>query len=212
MKRLPWTTLSQRRKALGLTQSDLAKAEMTQSLISQIERGRVMPSEKSLRYLAARLNLNPEQVVTEWAPWRDRAGARDRLWVCVLTADEPTMLGVLERHGEFLVPFEMCVYKAFAAALRGDVQAADQWLTRAWAWTPHKMENGPSVHSDLSKSQVSHANREADGFAGAWTKSDRARAMVAEAKVQALLCTRLGRAEAAHHWQGKVYERMQETV
>lgn len=43
------------RKALKLTQTDLAGSEMTKSMLSQIENNLAMPSMKNLQYLASRL-------------------------------------------------------------------------------------------------------------------------------------------------------------
>ncbi|WP_254760932.1 helix-turn-helix domain-containing protein [Ectobacillus ponti] len=47
------------RKAKGLTQTELAGAELTKSMLSQIENGKAEPSMKTLRYLADQLGCEP---------------------------------------------------------------------------------------------------------------------------------------------------------
>jgi transcriptional regulator with XRE-family HTH domain len=51
--------LRQARREAGLTQSRLAEGDLSRSFISQIESGTVVPSLKSLRVLAAKLQLPP---------------------------------------------------------------------------------------------------------------------------------------------------------
>lgn len=48
--------IRQRRKELGLTQAELAGAEFSKSLVSQIEKGRTAPSIETLERLAERLD------------------------------------------------------------------------------------------------------------------------------------------------------------
>lgn len=49
--------IRQRRKELGLTQSQLADQDLTKSSVSQIERGQMWPSLPTLLRLADRLQL-----------------------------------------------------------------------------------------------------------------------------------------------------------
>lgn len=64
------------RKQLGMTQAQLAGDELSKSYISQIETGRVKPSERALSYLARRLGKTPEILLQE-----DNVGSRVRLLV-----------------------------------------------------------------------------------------------------------------------------------
>lgn len=64
------------RRRLGLTQAQLAGGKLSKSYISQIETGRVKPSDRALRYLARRLGKTPEFLQQD-----DNVGARIRLLV-----------------------------------------------------------------------------------------------------------------------------------
>jgi transcriptional regulator with XRE-family HTH domain len=209
-EQLPWTRLVNQRKQLGLTQLDLATGRVTQSLISQIERGRVLPSERILRYLSERLGLHPGQLVEEWSTWRKRTRVRDGLWLAALTSDADAMKGLLDAHMQLLVPFERCVYRALRVAIDEEVFAADQLLSQAWS-RETMVASGMSYGRRAPHQSVTDSVMER-GFDGAWTKSDRARAMVVEAKVQELLCRQLGKSLAAQHWHSKANARMRDTL
>lgn len=53
------------RKKLGLTQSELARGELTKSMLSQIENGHAMPSMKSLTHIASALGCEPAYLLEE---------------------------------------------------------------------------------------------------------------------------------------------------
>ena len=53
------------RKALGLTQSELAGSRMTKGMLSQIENGKAAPSMSTLEYLAQQLGCEPSDLLDE---------------------------------------------------------------------------------------------------------------------------------------------------
>ena len=53
------------RKALGLTQSELAGNHMTKGMLSQIENGKAAPSMSTLEYLAKQLGCEPSDLLDE---------------------------------------------------------------------------------------------------------------------------------------------------
>jgi transcriptional regulator with XRE-family HTH domain len=203
---LPWAVLVNRRRALGMTQRELADGIVTQSLVSQIERGRVLPSERILNKMAMRLGLDASDVLKQWGTWRQRDKVRESLWLAALLSDSEAMERLLQDFRHLLVPFERCIYEALCAILHDNVRLADGLLSQAWS--QDTMLNSGMAYGRKAALHHRDAPTEQGSFAGAWTRTDRVRAMVLEAKVQECLCRCLGKLTAASEWQGKVSERM----
>ncbi|MBX5437038.1 MAG: helix-turn-helix transcriptional regulator [Alicyclobacillaceae bacterium] len=194
----PWLRLARLRRCRGLTQAQLAKGIVSQSTLCQVERGRILPSERTLCRLAERLSVDAGELLDEWRSWRRRDGLRERLWAAVLGGRVDEVRAGLAA-ADVLTPFESLVYQAYAAVHAGDHVRAEELLWTAWRWSVPRTTSarGPVY---------------ADAYAGAWRKTDRARALVVEAWVRAESCRQLRRATASCYWLGIAEERMRDTV
>lgn len=191
-----------------MTQRELADGIVTQSLVSQIERGRVLPSDRILKKMAMKLGLDARDIVKQWGVWRKRERVREGLWMAALISDAEALERLLQDFRHFLVPFERFVYQALHAILHDDVSLAHGLLSRAWA--QDTMLQSGMAYGRKAALHYHDTTTEQGSFAGAWTKTDRVRAMVVEAKVQECLCRCLGKRVAAAEWRAKVNERMRD--
>ena len=58
------TRLRQIRVARGMTQAELASPRYTHAYVSAIEAGRRQPSTKAIEHFAARLGVDPDELMT----------------------------------------------------------------------------------------------------------------------------------------------------
>jgi transcriptional regulator with XRE-family HTH domain len=72
--------LQRRRKERGLTQRELADGIATQSLISLIEKGRIIPTEEMASAFAVRLECRVEELFPKLQIRQDGQGAERRAW------------------------------------------------------------------------------------------------------------------------------------
>ncbi|MCY0896160.1 MAG: helix-turn-helix transcriptional regulator [Alicyclobacillaceae bacterium] len=72
--------LQRRRKERGLTQSELADGIATQSLVSLIEKGRIIPTEEMANAFAARLHCHVDELFPKLQIHHDDQGAERRAW------------------------------------------------------------------------------------------------------------------------------------
>jgi len=207
----PWKQLVARRKAAGLTQTACADGIVTQSMLCQIERGRVLPSNRTIRLLAERLFADAECLIQDWQPWRDRRLARDELWIAYVTESAQDIRRLLDVYGCLLAPFERGVYNAYATALQGDVNRADAILILAWKDTGDERalaaqtKDGTGAGYDTHQPLIVHKDLP-------WSRVDQGRAMVVEASVHAEISARTNRHSAAAWWRARAAERMKQTV
>jgi hypothetical protein len=174
-------------------------------MVCQIERGRILPSEDTLRGFALRLGMDAEQLLAAWAPWRSRQALREKLWSAAVQGDAD----VLRLQGRGLVrvlsPFEALVYQGLGEALGGEWFAADTCLDEAWMNPPpdpNLCRRGP-----VRRSSVTGGTDEL-AYAGAWTALDQARALAADAMARVAICRGIGRLEAARYWEQRLQARM----
>lgn len=196
----PWQQLATARKSLGLTQSECAKGIVTQSMLCQIERGRVLPSDRTLCQLAQRLSIDAASMVEQWQPWRARRFVRDSLWIAFGTDCSTDILQLLDAHAEILAPFEVAIYQAIVAAREGDVVRADYLVSTAW------------IQFSWGEASAVHAYPQGPLTDVPWSKIEYARTMVVEASVHVEVSERLQRTGAATWWRARVAQRMKQTA
>lgn len=194
MNGVPWQWMTERRRALGMSQRELAEGLMSPALLCQIERGWRIPSTAALERIAPRLQVSVSDLVEAWAPWRNQAARRQTLWEAANDDHTPVLLGV-DVPDPVLTPFESHVYRALGEALSGNVALADDLLTRAWRGTVrHELlvRRGPQDALLLEVLQGAHS--------GAWSRTDRRRALAAEAKARCCIQRLIQRHAAASYW------------
>lgn len=179
MTQVPWERMVQARHRNGWTQFEVADGLITQSMLSQIERGRVVPADKTISALARRLQLDEADMVHQWSLWRQRERVRDGLWEAVGGADGDAVRQWLNVGAIWLSPFERHVFAGFEEALTGRFALAGQLLDEAWTL---------------------------DG--GTWTAKVRKQALATEALARAAICRGLERWAAADYWQTRAGQRL----
>jgi transcriptional regulator with XRE-family HTH domain len=178
----PWLELSKMRTQRGLTQYQLAKGIVTQSMLCQIERGKTMPSRETLIQLAQRLGMNGETWAERWEVWREQSVLRQRLWDAALTDNVAEVERMLQRIKEWLSPYEIAVYKALVCTARDQLLEAEALLQAGQSRDEH------AAAGDI------------------WTWGERRRMDVIDAKVRAIIYEKCGRTEAMRIWRA-VYEK-----
>ncbi|MCL6599436.1 MAG: helix-turn-helix domain-containing protein [Alicyclobacillus macrosporangiidus] len=204
----PWTRFARLRRARGLTQRALAAGLVTQSLISQLERGRVVPARRTLEALLGRLGVTDPAWLEEWEGWRQRDRTREQLWAAVMAGNRPQAEAALAGGASLLNPFERFVYEAWVRAAAGDADGAERLLWQAWRLQPDIAQARTAYARASSRADELAAKRPEHGHEAAWQKRDRVRAMAVAALAQAEVCAWLGREEAARWWRDRGRDRM----
>jgi transcriptional regulator with XRE-family HTH domain len=182
----PWIELVKIRTERGLTQYQLAKGIVTQSMLCQIERGKTMPSRETLIQLAQRLGMNGEAWAKRWEVWREQSVFRQRLWSAALTDDVTEVERMLQRSKECLSPYETAVYKALVCTARDQLLEAEALL------------------------QAGQARDEHAAAGDTWTWGERRRIEVIDAKVRAMIYEKCGRTEAMRIWRAAYEKKLAE--
>jgi transcriptional regulator with XRE-family HTH domain len=94
----PWVQLKDIRLSRLLTQSDLANEHMTQSQLSLYEQGVLIPSEKTIVHLAARLGVDGDEWRRAWQPHRCVVEMRQRLWRAFIRRHDRELFQLLHEH------------------------------------------------------------------------------------------------------------------
>ncbi|MCL6626038.1 MAG: helix-turn-helix domain-containing protein [Alicyclobacillus shizuokensis] len=176
----PWTLLRQLRRLAGLTQEQAAAGLLTTGELSQIENGRVLPGRRTVCALCARYGADADEVLSGYAPLRQRDRLRNEMYKAAMRAREPgDLLDPGPARGR-LSRFERLVYAALAAALAGRTVAAEHLLTMAW-----------------------QASLDGAGL----TRRGADRILAVEARVHFLVALACGRLSAALEWQQKMCAR-----
>ncbi|MEW6044887.1 MAG: tetratricopeptide repeat protein [Bacillota bacterium] len=137
--------IRRRREELGMTQQELAGRELTRGFISQLEKGIVMPSLKSLELIASRL-YRPvayflEETPQETSPDGQAAALVDRALIRLVEQDAGAAQelvrrvadsagGDLKRTGEDLAP-RLEAVRGLLAMLGGDLQEGSRRVQQA---------------------------------------------------------------------------------
>ncbi len=134
MKEPPFEVLLKERKRQGFTQAQLCQGIISQSMLCQIETGRVMPSKKTLDRLCERLGMDAGKLWDAWAHHSSAAELEERLWSNACRKDASGILDLLNRHGCDHDPEDLSYrfYRALALALEGQLEAAETALCAAW--------------------------------------------------------------------------------
>lgn len=112
--------IRERRKARGLTQTDLAGAEVTKSFISQVEKGLVAPSLESLAVITERLG-----VTVSWLLGEDQGA--------VINVDRPDGGTAAREQAAQIVAGAVRELEALVAELETGADASCQRCRRAVA-------------------------------------------------------------------------------
>ncbi|SFU47426.1 helix-turn-helix domain-containing protein [Alicyclobacillus macrosporangiidus] len=204
----PWVRFARLRRARGLSQRALAAGLVTQSLVSQLERGRVVPARRTLEALLGRLGVTDASWLDEWEGWRQRDRTREQLWAAVMAGNRLQAEDALACGASLLSPFERFVYEAWVRAAAGDADGAERLLWQAWRLQPDIAQARTAYARPGSPEGGSPAKQPEHGHEAAWRKQDRVRAMAVAALAQAEVCARLGREEAARWWRERGRDRM----
>jgi transcriptional regulator with XRE-family HTH domain len=191
----PWDLLTKARERKDMTQAELAKGIVSQSMISQIEHGRIVPSPRTLQALAEKLSIDVDMFMKSWESLRKRDHVRERLWLAALADMEPTVTSLLKDFQFILHPFERQVYLALSDAFCRHPKSADMHLQGAWF-----------PHADAKQSDV--ATPVVDTYG--WTRMARQQALVIDAKARQLICRLTRRDTAAEYWEHRFFTRMQQ--
>ncbi|MCL6516677.1 helix-turn-helix transcriptional regulator [Alicyclobacillus sp.] len=200
----PWVRFARMRRSRGISQRALAKGLVTQSLVSQLERGRVVPSRWTLAALLQRLGVeDDDRWLDEWEAWRRRDSVRERLWRAVSADDGGQAEAVLREAGTVLHPFELRVYQAWVCARLGEIDRAEQLLWEAWSLRPDVGQARTAYARASHQPLYEAAKRPEHGHEAAWRHRDRVRAMAASALAQAAICEHIGRRDAVDWWRSR---------
>lgn len=115
-----------------MRQGELARGIVSQSLISHMEHGRIIPSNETLIAIADRLGCNRQELLAEWRDWKRVHQIREQLWAAVCRSDEMMVCQLLQQGRDVLPPDEYWIYTAWEKAYNRDVDAAERCLEQAW--------------------------------------------------------------------------------
>jgi transcriptional regulator with XRE-family HTH domain len=177
----PWLELRAMRQRMGWTQQQAAAGVLAQSELSQIERGRVIPSALTIRALALRYGVDAQPLLAAYVKWRQRESVRARLWRAAQVRDGVGVRRLLDAHGEILSEFEREVYGAYIAALAGELTESERRLEAAW-------------QAGLADALLTNAGR--------------TRVLAVEARTHYILCLACHRFEAAAVWYQRLRQRL----
>lgn len=194
----PWEMLRAMRKSKLLKQADLARGIVSQSMLCQMERGRTIPSDDTIMRLAERLHVDPDPLLAGYARYRTRSMVREQLWRAFQERNIFTLERLLLAHGGLLTPFEFHAYHACVRATQSRLDEAEQSLLAMW--TDYWRTSGDAADGTTRP-----------GRRGEWTKVERSRVLVVEARVHELVATATQRWKAVSWWKNVEQERMQET-
>ena len=130
--------IRERRLACSLTQTELAGDQMTRNMISEIESGKAMPSLKAAKYLAAKLGVSIDYLLTParsieeenlavWFPKVEALFLAGKYEEAILVAHEK-LAGVKSETLAYLLA-SAHLYAAEACAAGGSVHTAETHLT-----------------------------------------------------------------------------------
>jgi len=189
------------RKHVGLTQVQAAAGIISQSMMCQLERGRIIPSVQTIERLANRYSVESGAIIAGYEPWRSRFRVRDRLWESALQFNTQQLEATLRQFDMLLLPCEMHMYRAFGASVKGQLDVAHMELYAAWEHPGLLLGlNGQSAENRFS-------SQSQNGGEGAWRKTDRGRMLVLEADTQIQICEHTERFIAADRWRLERAER-----
>ncbi|GMA51525.1 hypothetical protein GCM10025857_28820 [Alicyclobacillus contaminans] len=192
---LPWEVLKRLRRERGYTQTELAAGVASPTLLSHVETGRVLPSERMLHALAGRLGVDGAMLCALWRPYRQRHRLVHVLWRAFCASDWESVANLLHRDGHLLGEGERWLYAAWVCVQNGELREAELWLKKAWFSA--KVERGiPPIHQ-----AAAHLDRGRAAI-DVW------RWLAVEAAVHVQLCLQLGRTTAAEVWTAKYEERL----
>lgn len=185
MNEPPFEILVRERKRKGLTQAELCAGVMSQSMLCQVENGRVVPSKRTLMRLCERLDIDGNNLWHAWTKFVEGENLDHRLWEQACCKDADGLLLLLnDAHVgcEYRVSTH-AFYRAFALALQGNLDAAEVHLAMAWqrervsakalvidAWAREEIytrcerQTAATVWADKAKVRLSHLTSSGDSL------------------------------------------------
>lgn len=190
----PWAILRRLRRERGMTQAELAHGIVSQSMISHIEQGRIMPSEAVILKLADKVGMDGPFFVSEWRRWRKRSAVRRLIWKAVIDNRRSDVQTLAEQYDSVFTHYERWVYRAWVQVAEGNVLASEHALQHAWLDSLGAVESPAGAwKSQLDSSPC--------------TQVEYWRIQAIEACTQERICLAVGRTAAAACWREKFRER-----